>query len=199
MLMKAGQPGNVADSSNGFPHVRMRALRNSPQIRGLLQETTVSLNDLIYPIFVEEDVEGFGPIESMPGVSRIPEKMLGGEIEKFYRAGIRAVMLFGISHHKDASGSETWNPQGLLARMIRAAKRAVPEMVMISDTCFCEYTEHGHCGVIVDGRVHNDETLRNIGRQAVNAAAAGADMIAPSAAGARCARRLARSSAPAPT
>jgi len=181
MLMKAGLPGNVADSSNGFPHVRMRRLRSSPQIRGLLQETTVSLNDLIYPIFVEEEVDEFGPIESMPGVSRIPEKMLGREIEKFYRAGIRAVMLFGISHHKDATGSETWNPQGLLARMIRAAKQAVPEMVVISDTCFCEYTDHGHCGVIVEGHVHNDQTLQNIGRQAVNAAGAGADMIAPSA------------------
>lgn len=181
MLMKAGLPGNAADSSNGFPHVRMRRLRRSPQIRGLLQETTVSLNDLIYPIFVEEEVDEFGPIESMPGVSRIPEKMLGREIERFYRAGIRAVMLFGISHHKDATGSETWNPHGLLARMIRGAKQAVPEMVVISDTCFCEYTDHGHCGVIVEGHVHNDQTLQNIGRQAVNAASAGADMIAPSA------------------
>jgi porphobilinogen synthase len=107
--------------------------------------------------------------------------MLAREIEKFYRAGIRAVMLFGISHHKDELGSETWNPNGLLARMIRTAKQAVPEMVVISDTCFCEYTDHGHCGVIVEGHVHNDQTLQNIGRQAVNAAAAGADMIAPSA------------------
>ena len=73
--------------------------------------------------------------------------MLAREIEKFYRAGIRAVMLFGISHHKDELGSETWNPTGLLARMIRTAKQAVPEMVVISDTCFCEYTDHGHCGV----------------------------------------------------
>ncbi|HEU0082941.1 MAG TPA: porphobilinogen synthase, partial [Bradyrhizobium sp.] len=181
MLMKAGLPGSVAESSSGFPHVRMRRLRSSPQIRNLLQETAVSLDDLIYPIFVEEEVDEFGPIESMPGVCRIPEKKLGGEIEKFYRAGIRAVMLFGISHHKDDTGSETWNPHGLLARMIRAAKQAVPEMVVISDTCFCEYTGHGHCGVIVEGHVHNDQTLQNIGRQAVNAAAAGADMIAPSA------------------
>src|SRR5437763_11333259 len=138
MLMKASLPAGVADSSGGFPHVRLRRLRSSPQIRGLLQETTVSLNDLIYPIFVEEEVEEFGPIESMPGVSRIPEKLLGHEIEKFYRAGIRVVMLFGISRHKDDTGSQTWNPQGLLARMIRAAKQAVPEMVVISDTCLCE-------------------------------------------------------------
>src|SRR3954467_1864937 len=113
MLMKAGLPGAVADSSSGFPHVRMRRLRSSPQIRGLLQETAVSLNDLIYPIFVEEEVDDFGPIETMPGVSRIPEKLLGREIEKFYRAGIRAVMLFGISRHKDDSGSGARNPQGL--------------------------------------------------------------------------------------
>ena len=146
-----------------------------------MPEATVTLNDLIYPIFVEEEVDEFGPIESMPGVARIPEKMLAREIERFYWAGIRAVMLFGISHHKDEFGSETWNPNGLLARMIRTAKQAVPEMVVISDTCFCEYTDHGHCGVIVEGHVHNDQTLQNIGRQAVNAAAAGADMIAPSA------------------
>src|SRR3954453_9372290 len=139
MLMKAGMPGSVAESSSSFPHVRLRRLRSSPQIRNLFQETAVSLHDLIYPIFVEEDVDDFGPIESMPGVSRIPEKMLAQEIEKFYRAGIRAVMLFGIFHHKDDTGSETWNPQGLPARMIRAAKAAAPEMVVISDTCFCEY------------------------------------------------------------
>jgi porphobilinogen synthase len=181
MLMKAGMPGGAAESSGNFPHVRLRRLRSSPQIRNLFQETTVGLHDLIYPIFVEEEVDDFGPIESMPGISRIPEKMLAREIEKFYRAGIRAVMLFGISHHKDELGSETWNPNGLLARMIRTAKQAVPEMVVISDTCFCEYTDHGHCGVIVEGHVHNDQTLQNIGRQAVNAAAAGADMIAPSA------------------
>src|SRR3954451_25298831 len=98
MLMKAGLPGSVADSSSGFPHVRMRRLRNSPQIRSLLQETTVSLNDLIYPIFVEEGVDGCGPIERMPRIIRDPENMLGREIENFYRAGIRSVMLFGISH-----------------------------------------------------------------------------------------------------
>src|SRR3954452_24250311 len=92
MLMKAGVPGSVADGSGAFPHVRLRRLRSSPQIRNLFQETTVGLHDLIYPIFVEEDVDDFGPIESMPGVSRIPEKMLAREIEKFYRAGIRAVM-----------------------------------------------------------------------------------------------------------
>ena len=160
MLMKAGMPGSVAESSGSFPHVRLRRLRSSPQIRNLFQETTVGLNDLIYPIFVEEEVDDFGPIESMPGVVRIPEKMLAREIEKFYRAGIRAVMLFGISHHKDELGSETWNPNGLLARMIRTAKQAVPEMVVISDTCFCEYTDHGHCGVIVEGHVHNDQTLQ---------------------------------------
>jgi porphobilinogen synthase len=144
MLMKAGMLGRAAESSSSFPHVRLRRLRSSPQIRNLFQETAVGLHDLIYPIFVEEDVDDFGPIESMPGVSRIPEKMLAREIEKFYVAGIRAVMLFGISHHKDELGSETWNPNGLLARMIRTAKQAVPGMVVISDTCFCEYTDHGH-------------------------------------------------------
>lgn len=90
-------------------------------------------------------------------------------------------MTFGISHHKDEVGADTWNENGLVARMAAACKRAVPEMVVMSDTCFCEYTTHGHCGVVHDGQVHNDATLENLGREAVNAARAGADIIAPSA------------------
>lgn len=150
-------------------------------MRDLLQETSVHLNDLIYPIFVEEEVDDFVPIESMPGISRIPEKRLQQEIERIAKAGIRAVMLFGVSHHKDAIGSDSWDPKGLLARMIRSAKAAVPEMIVIADICFCEYTDHGHCGVIVGGHVDNDATIENLGRQAVNAAQAGADIVAPSA------------------
>jgi len=116
-------------------------------------------------------------------VVRIPEAKLASEIERFARAGIKSVMTFGVSHHLDETGSDTWNPQGLVARMVRTCKDAVPEMVVMSDTCFCEYTTHGHCGVIHgDGNVDNDATLHNLGQQAVVAAQAGADFIAPSAA-----------------
>ena len=160
---------------------RLRRLRASPALRDMMQETQVDLNDLIYPIFIEEGLEDFAPVDSMPGVNRIPEKKLEQAIKEIARAGIRAVMLFGVSHHKDEDGSDSWNPNGLLARMIKRCKDAAPDLVVISDTCFCEYTTHGHCGVVEHGHVHNDHTIENLGRQAVIAARAGADMIAPSA------------------
>jgi porphobilinogen synthase len=151
-------------------------------MRSLFQENEFSLSDLVLPIFVEEGVDDFVPINSMPGVRRIPESKLAGEIERYARAGIQSVMTFGVSHHLDEDGSDTWNDNGLVARINRICKDAVPEMIVMSDTCFCEYTAHGHCGVIHDGRVDNDATLANLGRQAVVAARAGADFIAPSAA-----------------
>lgn len=161
---------------------RPRRLRQTPAMRALFEETTLSLNDLVLPIFVEEGADDYTPIEAMPGVVRIPEKRLAFEIERFAKAGIRSIMTFGISHHTDETGSDTWNENGLVARMSRIAKDAVPEMIVMSDTCFCEYTTHGHCGVLCDHGVDNDTTLANLGRQAVTAARAGADFIAPSAA-----------------
>ena len=168
-------------TSSLFPTVRMRRLRQTPAMRDMVRETTLSLNDLIYPIFVEEEIDTAVPIGSMPGVSRIPEKKLTEEIKAIYADGIKSVMLFGVSHHKDAVGSEAMKADGLLARMIKRTKDAAPDMVVISDTCFCEYTDHGHCGVIDQGHVHNDMTLDNLGTQAIIAANAGADIIAPSA------------------
>jgi len=167
--------------ANDFPMRRLRRLRSSPVMRDLLQEHAVSLNDLIYPIFVEEELDDFAPIESMPGIYRIPERKLDSAVKEIAAAGIRAVMTFGVSHHKDDTGSDAWNRDGLLARMIRRAKDAAPDLMVISDTCFCEYTTHGHCGVIHGGDVHNDHTVENLARQSVVAAEAGADMIAPSA------------------
>jgi len=151
-------------------------------LRALFQETEFSVNDLVLPIFVEEETSEYAVIETMPGVLRIPESKLAYEIERYAKAGIRSVMTFGISHHMDATGSDTWNENGLVARMARICKDTVPEMIVMSDTCFCEYTSHGHCGVLHDHGVDNDATLKNLGRQAVVAAAAGADFIAPSAA-----------------
>ena len=159
----------------------MRRLRKTEALRGLVRETSLSLNDLIYPIFVEEGLDAPQPISSMPGVSRIPEKKLAEEIKSIQADGIKSVMLFGVSHKKDATGSDSWNPEGLLSRMVKRAKDAAPELVIIPDICFCEYTDHGHCGVVHEGHVHNDQTLNNLTRQAVAAAKAGADIIAPSA------------------
>jgi len=168
--------------SNRFPSVRPRRLRQNESLRTIFQETEFRLEDLILPIFVEEGIDDFVPISSMPGVNRIPEKLLAQEIERYARAGIKSVMTFGVSHYLDATGSDTWNENGLVARMARICKDSVPEMVVMSDTCFCEYTSHGHCGVLHDHGVDNDATLANLGKQAVIAAAAGADFIAPSAA-----------------
>jgi porphobilinogen synthase len=166
--------------SPAFPLTRFRRLRATQALRDLVQETSVTLNDLIYPIFVEEGLDDPAPVDSMPGIFRIPERKLAATVKEIAATGIRALMLFGVSHHKDADGSDSWNPNGLMARMIRRAKDAAPGLVVISDTCFCEYTSHGHCGVIAHGDVHNDHTIENLGRQAVVAAKAGADMIAPS-------------------
>ena len=164
-----------------FPTARLRRLRQSDALRSLVRETAVTANDLIQPIFVEEGIDEALPIAEMPGVSRIPERKLEHVTEGLARDGVKALMLFGISHHKDASGSDAWNRDGLVARMVRRAKRAAPELVVIPDICFCEYTDHGHCGVIEHDRVVNDVTIENLARQAVVAAEAGADLVAPSA------------------
>ncbi|MFC6739378.1 porphobilinogen synthase [Methylobacterium tardum] len=165
----------------GFPQRRQRRLRRSPITRRLVRETYLSADHLIAPIFAEEELDDFTPIPSMPGISRVPEHALAREITEIARDGVKAVMLFGISHHKDADGTDTMDPGGLMARMVRVAKQAVPEMLVITDNCFCEYTTHGHCGIYRDGAVHNDLTLARLGRQAVVAIEAGADMVAPSA------------------
>src|SRR5690606_26414584 len=120
------------------------------------------------------------PIKSMPDVYRYPEAQLTEIVQRAWSKGIRAIILFGVSSHKDEEGSDTWSENGLLARMIRAAKKAQPEILVISDNCFCEYTTHGHCGVVHDSDVDNDKTLANLQKQAVLAAQAGVDMIAPS-------------------
>ncbi len=167
-------------AASRFPETRMRQLRRTPVLRDLVRETTLTPSDLIQPIFVEEGIDRPIPVASMPGIDRVPECDLEREIEAIASDGVRAVMLFGVSHHKDASGSDAWQPDGLVSRMTRAARRAVPELVVIPDLCFCEYTDHGHCGVIEHGYVANDITIENLGRQAVAAVEAGADMVAPS-------------------
>lgn len=165
----------------GFPTRRQRRLRRSATMRTLMSETNISAHDLIYPVFVEECITDPIAIPSMPGITRIPEQSFAREINAIAEDGVKAVMLFGISHYKDAEGRDTWNPDGLMARMVRIAKSEAPKLVVIMDNCFCEYTNHGHCGVYHGGKVDNDATLANLGRQALVAVEAGADMIAPSA------------------
>ncbi|MAF68170.1 MAG: porphobilinogen synthase [Micavibrio sp.] len=160
---------------------RMRRLRKTPALRDLVRETHLSVKDLIYPIFTEENLDERVEISSMPGVYRETEKSLATRVKEAADLGIPAVILFGVSHHKDENGSDSFKATGLFARMIKIAKEAAPDISVIADVCFCEYTDHGHCGPIAeDGDVDNDATLINIGKQAVNAAKAGADIIAPS-------------------
>ena len=165
-----------------FPSTRLRRLRATPQLRDLFQEVTLNPRELVLPIIVDEGARDFIDVATMPGVRRIPEHRLAHEIERYAEAGLRSVMTFGVSHHKDASGSDAMRPDGLVARMAATIKRTCSEMVVMSDTCFCEYTEHGHCGILHGDVIDNDATLRNLGLQAVAAAHAGADVIAPSAA-----------------
>ena len=174
----------MTEKNRFTPEFRFRRLRQSTAVRQLVRETQLTMNDFILPIFVEDGISEPVAISSMPGVVRYPEAQLASVIQRAWSKGIRAIILFGVSTHKDDAGTDTWNDQGLLARMIRAAKAAQPEMLIISDNCFCEYTTHGHCGVVHECGNHqdvdNDQTLANLQKQAVTAARAGVDMIAPS-------------------
>ncbi|MEM9468729.1 MAG: porphobilinogen synthase [Pseudomonadota bacterium] len=168
-------------TENVFPHVRMRRLRQNRGIRALVREHYLSTNDLIYPIFVEEEINERQSVPTMPDIYRETEDSIGSIVKEAAKEGVNAVMLFGVSHHKDHTGSDSLNPNGLLSRMVDRAKQASPETAIIADLCFCEYTDHGHCGPINNkGDVDNDKTLENISMQAVVAAEAGADIVAPS-------------------
>ena len=162
------------------PDFRFRRLRKSSVLRQLVQETHLSVNDFILPLFVEEGIQEPVEIASMPGVVRYPEAQLAEVVQRVWQRGIKAVILFGVSTCKDEVGSDSWSDTGLMARMIRTAKQAAPEMLVISDNCFCEYTDHGHCGVVCDDEVDNIATLDNLQKQVLASARAGVDMIAPS-------------------
>jgi len=166
--------------TGGFPAVRLRRLRRTTALRELVQETRLSVKDLIYPLFI---IEGRGTrqeIESMPGQYRWSLDLLPAEVEAIARLGIRAVLLFGIPAHKDEVGSGAWAEDGIIQRAVKLIKGLVPDLTVICDVCLCEYTSHGHCGVVRDGYVQNDETLELLARTAVSQAAAGADIVAPS-------------------
>ncbi|MEY2932977.1 MAG: porphobilinogen synthase [Pseudomonadota bacterium] len=163
-----------------FPVVRMRRLRRSEPLRRMVRETQLSADQLIQPLFA---VPGQGvrkPVVSMPGVAQLSVDNIVREGEKAFKAGVPAVILFGIPDQKDAEGSSSWQAEGIVQQAARALKRELPELLVIADLCFCEYTSHGHCGVIEHGDVHNDRTLPNLGKQAVALAQAGCDIVAPS-------------------
>lgn len=168
------------NANTQFPSSRLRRLRSSDAMRALVQENHITAADLILPIFVEEDASERSAITSLPGVFRETEATLPQAVKEAASLGIKAVILFGVSKHKDHLGSDSFRKDGLLARMISIAKNAAPEMLVIADACFCEYTDHGHCGPLAKGDVDNDATLENLGKQALVAANAGADIIAPS-------------------
>ena len=174
------------------PTIRPRRLRLTGGIRRMVRETTLSPADFVYPLFVRHGRDQRVPIASMPGVSQLTVDKLAAEARVIAGLGIPAVILFGIPAAKDATGSDNYHPDGIVPQAIRAIKDAAPDLLVISDMCFCEYTDHGHCGIInVPGQAHytaalpegyllNDPTLEILGRASVVHAQAGADIIAPS-------------------
>lgn len=159
---------------------RMRRLRKSSTIRAMVRENHVRVDELIYPLFVVEGEGVKAPIASMPGIFRYSVDRLGEELSRVADVGIKALLLFGIPAHKDEVGSGAYAEDGVVQRAIRAIKADYPDIVVIADVCLCEYTSHGHCGVVKDGEVVNDATLPLLAKAAVSYAKAGADVVAPS-------------------
>jgi porphobilinogen synthase len=164
-----------------FPRTRLRRLRRTGALRELVRETTLAPSDLVLPLFVEEGLDGRAPIASMPGVDRHGLASVVEEAGAALALGIPAVLLFGIPAEKDADGSGAWDDEGAVQLAIRAIKAAHPDLLVLTDVCLCEYTDHGHCGRLrADGSVDNDASLGLLARTAVSHARAGADAVAPS-------------------
>lgn len=159
---------------------RTRRLRVSESMRALVRETSISITDLVYPIFVIEGDNQKNEVSSMPGIYQWSLDRLEEELERVKHSGVKAVLLFGIPAKKDPQGSEAYNPDGIVQRAIRQIKQFDPDMIVIADVCLCEYTSHGHCGLIHGEEILNDETLPLLAKMAVTCAKAGADIIAPS-------------------
>jgi len=162
------------------PYYRPTRLRRNENIRRMVRETTLSVNDFIYPLFVTEGKEIRNPISSMPGNFQLSIDQLIIEVKEVYELGIPAIILFGIPDKKDELGSDAMDENGIIQKAVRAVKDAVPDMYVITDVCFCEYTDHGHCGPIKNGELDNDGTLDLLNKQVLTHAKAGADMVAPS-------------------
>lgn len=163
-----------------FPQLRMRRRRSTPAIRELLQETRIHIEDLIYPLFVCAGTNRRVPIEAMPGVFRLSPDLLLEEVAKARQEGILAVLLFGVTESKDELAAAAYDEQGVVQNAVCLLKERFPELVVITDVCLCGYTNHGHCGIVKDGVIVNDETLHLLARTALSHAQAGADIVAPS-------------------
>ncbi len=163
-----------------FPTVRMRRTRQNEKLRGLVRETHLNVKQLIYPLFIAENIDEPRGISSMPGIVQWPLEYLGREAERIARLGIPAVLLFGIPSEKDEVGSQAYAAQGIIQQAIRRFKAEVPDLLVVTDVCLCEYTSHGHCGVIHNGNVQNDESLELLSHMALSHVEAGADLVAPS-------------------
>ena len=164
-----------------FPDLRLRRLRGSDPIRGLARETRLSPQEFVYPMFVTHGHGVRDAIGPMPGCHQMSIDIMTEEVEEAAGLGIPAVLLFGLPAEKDPLGAEGYDPEGIVQEAVRAIKKNTPSMLVITDVCMCEYTDHGHCGIIANGRVDNDRTLELLARTAVSHAQAGADMPAPSA------------------
>lgn len=159
---------------------RPRRLRSNPIIRGMVRETRVSADTLIYPLFVVEGINIKEEISSMPGQYRYSIDRLGEELELVMKAGVKSILLFGIPAHKDTCGSGAWDAEGIVQKALRYIKENYPLLYCITDVCMCEYTSHGHCGILDGQYVNNDKTLEVLAKTALSHVQAGADMVAPS-------------------
>jgi porphobilinogen synthase len=162
---------------SSFPELRLRRFRRTGGLRGLVRETHLSLDQFVMPLFVADE-----PLadEALPAMSRLTVDGLLREVDGLVRNGVRAVILFGIPGEKDEEATGAWEDDGIVQRALRALRPEFPELVLLTDVCLCEYTSHGHCGVVVDGQVHNDRSLDLLARTAVSHVEAGADVVAPS-------------------
>jgi porphobilinogen synthase len=162
---------------SSYPDVRLRRFRRSGPLRALVRETRLSLDQFVMPLFVApESLRN----EELPGMSRRSVEDVVREVEELVRLGVQAVILFGIPEEKDEQATGAWEDDGIVQRALRALRPRFPELVLATDVCLCEYTSHGHCGVIVDGEVHNDQSVELLARTAVSHVEAGADVVAPS-------------------
>lgn len=163
-----------------FPITRLRRIRQNEKLRSLVRETRLEIEQLVYPMFVAEEIKEPKEISSMPGIRQWPLKHLGKEIKRIVNLGIPAVLLFGIPAKKDEVGSEGYSKKGIIQEAVRTIKAIAPDLLVITDVCLCEYTSHGHCGLIQNNQVDNDSTIELLGRMALSHVEAGADMVAPS-------------------
>jgi porphobilinogen synthase len=163
-----------------FPITRLRRTRKTQTLRNLIRETHLAGDQLIYPLFISEEVKEPKEISAMPGIYQWPLKSLDAEVERLAKIGIKSVLLFGIPTKKDSLGLEAYNDKGIIQKAIKRIKKVTPDMLVITDVCLCEYTDHGHCGPVIDGYVENDPTVELLSRMALSHIEAGADMVAPS-------------------